>query len=84
MIIVIAVYVAVVLGLGLLKGMLYGFVGILKGIGNVNVIWFCNYNRNHARCGRIIGKRIGNWNIIRFGIDNGGICSRNFTLFWKL
>ena len=41
-------------------------VGILKGIGNGNVICFCNYNRNHGRGGwrMEIGIRIGN--IIQF------------------
>ena len=30
-------------------------VEILKDIGNRNIIWFCNYNRNYRRGGRSIG-----------------------------
>ena len=29
-------------------------VMILEGIGNCNVIWFCNYNRNHHSGNRSI------------------------------
>ena len=41
-------------------------VMILEGIGNGNVIWFCNYNRNHHSGSRsiVIWIRIGN--IIEF------------------
>ena len=61
-----------------------GLVRILKGISNGNVT--CkhgNYNRNHSRGGRSIGIIIGNGILYGFGIDNGGICYMNFTLFWK-
>ena len=41
-------------------------VMILEGIGNGNVIWFCNYNRNHHSGSRSIGIWIRIWNIIGF------------------
>ena len=65
-IILTVVYVAVVLGLGLVTGILYGFDLIIKGFGNLNIICFCNYNRNYGRVVWSIGKEIGNGNIIRF------------------
>ena len=39
----------------------YGIV-----IGDGNIIWFCNYNRNQCRGGWSIGIGIGNDNIIHF------------------
>ena len=48
-----------------------GLIGILKGIGNMNVIWFCNYNRNYLRDGLNIGIRTGNAMVFSF---NSGIC----------
>ena len=57
---------------------IWDIVGILKDIGNGNIIWFCNYNCNHnCNSGLVTGI------LYDFGIDNGGICYRNFTLFWK-
>ena len=44
-----------------------GLVGILKGIGNRNVLWFCDYNRNHGRDGR------------NFGIKNDQTHSQAYT-----
>ena len=34
------------IGMGLVTYCM-GFINILHGINNGNVIWFCNYNRNH-------------------------------------
>ena len=56
-IILTVVYVAVILGLWLLTGIVFGF-----GIGNGNDIWFWNYSSNHRR---------GSWSIeIRICIEN--------------
>ena len=41
-----------------------GLVKILEGIGNKNIVWYCNYNRNHRRGSRGIGIGIRNKNII--------------------
>ena len=69
--------------LGLVKGILYEFVGIFKGIGNGNVIWFCNYNRKHSMGGWVLGKGLVTGILYGFDIDNEGICFKNFKLFWK-
>ena len=46
-----------------------GLVMILEGIGKGNVIWFCNYNRNHHSGSRSIGIWIRIGNIIEFYIS---------------
>ena len=47
-------------------------VRIMEGIGNGNVIWFCNYNSSHRQRSQSIGIRIRNGNArgfcYRFGI----------------
>ena len=43
-----------------------GLVNILEDIGNGNVRWFCNYNRNHHSGSRSIGIWIRIGNIIEF------------------
>ena len=45
---------------------LHTFVYYGIGIGDGNIIWFCNYNRNQCRGGWSIGIGIGNGNIIHF------------------
>ena len=53
------------IGMGLVTYYI-GLVMILEGIGNGNVIWFCNYNRNHQSGSRSIGICIGIGNITGF------------------
>ena len=53
------------IGMGLVTYYM-GLVNILEGIGNGNVIWFCNYNRNHHSGSWSIGIWIRIGNIIVF------------------
>ena len=50
------------IGMGLVTYYM-GLVMILEGIGNGNIIWFCNYNRNHHSGSQNI------WNIIEFSFS---------------
>ena len=53
------------IGMGLVKYYMR-LINIVDGHGNGNVIWFCNYNRNHHSGSRSIGIRIRIGNIIGF------------------
>ena len=83
-ILVIVECLAVVLGLGLVTGILYGFG---RDIERVLVKWmlysFTIIDVTTAWVARVLVKGFVMGILYGFDIDNGGICYRNVTLFWN-